>query len=210
MNIITVWWTANDGGPGQYLYSKAYPDSLRHQLAERGYDLTILTDTEYGRPLICPTRYRGWWAKLEVFRPENRDLRPCLCIDLDTFVLGDINPILDLDPERLWMLRNFFRPDLDRLADSGLFIAPKYGVSDDIWRRAEGLCSFQRGDGDFLRQFRHSFIQDFVDGILSYKADHLQESPKKARIVCFHGRPRPEHTEGWAKEFWESHVRSNR
>lgn len=205
MRLVCVWWTAFDGGRGQYRYSKAYPDSLTNQLAERGHDLTVLTDTEHGRPLLCPIRYRGWWAKLEVFRPENRDLRPCLCIDLDTFVLGDISPVLALDPERLWLIRDFFQPDR---ANSGLFIAPKYVVSDDIWRRAEGLQNFTRGDGDFLRQFPHEFIQDQVSGVRSYKADHLQDDPKGARIVCFHGKPKCADLPGdsWGGQFWRAHA----
>lgn len=205
MNVVTVWWTAFDGGRGQYRFSKDYADSLKNQLRERGHDLIVLSDAGYGEPLLKSFRYRGWWAKLECFAPWNRDLRPCLCMDLDTFVLGRIDPILDLDSTRLWLIREAFRKNH---GNSGLFIAPKDGISDDIWRKAESLSVFERGDGDFLRQFPHEFIQDHVDGILSYKADQLYESPKNARIVLFHGRPRPEHAEGWAKQFWESHVRS--
>lgn len=199
MNLVCTWWAAHyTGGYGQYRYSRAYPRALKSQL--QGHDLTVLTDTGEGRPLLEPTRYRGWLSKLEIFRPENRDLRPCLCIDLDTFIVGDISPILDLDPERLWLIRQFL--GLKRLGESGLFIAPK--DADHIWEAASK--SLPKADGDFLRQFPHSFIPDEVDGILSYKAHNLQSGyPDGTRVICFHGKPRPEEAGGWAQEWFERH-----
>lgn len=207
MGVVAVWWAGYSGGHGEYPYSRDYPDSLAGQLRELGHELTVLSDVEGYRPLLSPSRYRGWFAKLEVFRPENRDLRPCLCIDLDTFIMREIEPVLNLDATRLWLIRNFYRRDR---SESGLFIAPKNSVSDDIWRKAEALHGFDRGDGDLLKNFPHGIITDEVDGILSYKVDHLQDDPKDARIVCFHGKPKPEQTEGWAKRFWYGHTDSGR
>lgn len=204
MRILTVWWAAHyTGGRGQYAYSKRYPDALKSQLEAQGHELTVLTDTEHGRPLLSPAKYKGWHAKLEVLRPENRDLRPCLCIDLDTFIVGDIGPILGLDPNRFWLIRQFL--GTKRLGESGLFIAPK--DTDHIWNAAEALHSYERGDGDFLRQFPHSFIPDEVDGILSYKAHHLQDGyPEGTRVIAFHGKPRPAEAGGWAQEWFERHA----
>lgn len=204
MNVVCVHWAAHfTGGRGQYAYSKGYVLSLRSQLKAQGHELIALTDYGEGRPLLSPEKYRGWWAKLEVTRPENRDIRPCFCIDLDTFVVGDIKPILELDPTKLWLIRQFLGSR--QLGESGLWIAPK--DTDRIWESAEKLRSFERGDGDFLRHFPHDFIPDHVDGIYSYKAHHLQEShPEGARVICFHGRPRPHEAGGWAREFFERHA----
>lgn len=206
MNIVCVHWAAHyTGGRGQYAYSEDYPRALKSQLRELRHELTVLTDTGQGRPLLSPEKYRGWYAKLEVFRPENRDLRPCLCIDLDTFIVGDIAPILSLDPKRFWLIRQFL--GTKRLGESGLFIAPK--DSDYIWHAAEALHSYERGDGDFLRQFPHDFIPDHVDGILSYKAHHLQNGyPKGARVIAFHGKPKPADlpSNSWAGRYWRRHA----
>lgn len=199
---MCVWWRGSLG-LGRYPYTGEYPNALKSQIP----GLTVLTNAGEGRPLLSPERYCGWWAKLEVFRPENRDLRPCLCVDLDTFIVGDITPILNLDPTKLWLIRQFL--GTKRLGESGLFIAPK--DSDYIWDAAQKLRSFDRGDGDFLRQFPHSFIPDEVDGILSYKAHRLQSGyPKGTRVVCFHGLPKPHMAGGWAQEYFEKHARPER
>lgn len=195
-----MWWRGSLG-LGRYPYTGEYVRALQSQVP----GITVLTNTGEGRPLLSPERYCGWHAKLEVFRPENRDLRPCLCVDLDTLIVGDIGPILALDPTKLWLIRQFLSPR--QLGESGLFIAPK--DSDRIWEAAERLRNFDRGDGEFLRWFSHSFIPDEVDGILSYKAHKLKNGyPEGTRVVCFHGRPRPHEAGGWAQEYFEKHARS--
>lgn len=193
MNVVCTWWTGLDGGPGQYPYSEDYVHALRSQIP----GLIVLSDNGY-RPLLQPRRYKGWWSKIEVFRPENRDLRPCLCVDLDTLILGDITPILNLDPERLWLIRDFNRPNK---GESGLFIAPKDGISDVIWKGVQQIPNLTRGDGAFLRRFECGYIQDEVDGILSYKTHKLQDEPR-GRVVCFHGKPKPHECKGWAHDLW--------
>lgn len=98
------------------------------------------------------------------------------------------------------MIRQFLsRTDL---AESGIFVAPDNDeLCDRIWER--GKSHDPRGaDGAFLRQFPHRFIPDVVDGIYSYKR-HCQEAlPNDARVCCFHGKPWPDQTDGWAKDFW--------
>lgn len=189
MNVVTVWWQSDK-------YPRAYVDALKSQIP----DLKVLTN---GDGLYEPGRYRHWWSKLEIFRPENRHLRPCLVVDLDTFVF-DLEPILNLDPERLWLIREFMGSK--RRGESGLFIAPK--DADAIWSAAEGLRDFSGGDGAFLRQFPHSFIPDEVDGIYSYKVHCRESCPDDARVVCFHGAPKPHEVDGWAGRYWSEHAGS--
>jgi hypothetical protein len=63
--------------------------------------------------------------------------------------------------------------------------------------RANGI--HYRGDGEWLRQYLErvhfpvTMAQDVMPGIVSYKRDVLGRNtpPDGARIVCFHGRPRP-------------------
>lgn len=175
-------------------YGPEYTEVLKKQVP----GLIVLGDD---REFLNPGRYIGWWSKLEIFAPENRDLRPCLFIDLDTFVF-DLTPFEDIDHEQFWMINDFHLP---KIGESGLFIAPKYGISDQIWEQAEHLASqgpFQGEDGRFLRQFPHKRLNDVISGILSYKVD-LVDSPR-GRIVCFHGRPKMPDAEGWAKDRWNT------
>lgn len=157
--------------------------------------------------LVClgddvPLRYgfTGWWAKMEVFAPENRCLRPCLFFDLDTYVLGDLSPFHSLDLRQFWLIDDFNRPDL---GESGLFIAPRDGLSHEIWRQAD--ASMIGEDGAFLRTFPHRRLNTEISGIMSYK-NHCRDGPGDSRIVCFHGKPKPHDTKGWAKDFWNSHI----
>jgi len=188
MNIVTVRWGNK--------FSEDYVTALKAQVKQ----LKVLTDEDGS--LLEPRRYFGWWSKLEVFRPENRHLRPCLFIDLDTFVMGSLAPFFRLDNTKLWLIRDFYH--LKKRSNSGLFIAPKHGISDAIWNQAQGM-HFTSGDGDYLTGFPHEKLQDHVSGILSYKVNNLADTfPKKARIVCFHGKTKPSNVEGWAIDYWMS------
>lgn len=192
MNVVTAIW-------GDQLYDDDYVRALRDQIPE----LIVLGRD---RPLLDPGGYRGWWCKLEVFRPENADIRPCLFVDLDTFILGDIRPLLKVEPG-LWLIKNFFQP---KKSNSGLFVAPDSELSERAWEGSKQLDTITHGrgagDGDYLASFKHERLTDVFPDILSYKADQLYAGPKNARIVCFHGRPKPHQCDGWAKEFFDARA----
>jgi alpha-N-acetylglucosamine transferase len=183
-------------------YSEDYVVALKRQVP----DLTVL---RVGNGLFEPNRYTGWWCKLEVFRPENEHLRPCLFIDLDTYVFGQLDPFFELDLTKLWLIRQFKdlrSPSTKKRSNSGLFIAPKN--TDAIWEQAQYFNldhgNRGRGDGDFLATFPHEIIQHHVSGIMHYKCDRLEKKKPDCRIICFSGHPRPHETEGWAKDYWIS------
>lgn len=197
---MTVWWE-----------SPRFPRDYVYALSSQVPQLIVLSTHAAYRQLLEPDRYADWWSKLEVFRPENRDIRPCLFIDLDTFIVGNIDPILELSVDRLWLIREFM--DAQSGGASGMFIAPRDGVSDTIWRVAERLTEDHfadpYGDGGILRRFPFSFIPDYVDGIYSYKSHALSGGyPGNARVICFHGEPKPMTASGWAKEYFEHHVKA--
>jgi len=184
MNIVTVRWGNK--------FSYDYVTALRAQVP----NVKILTDEDGS--LLEPKRFTGWFSKLEVFRPENKKLRPCLFLDLPTFVMKSLRPFHRLDNTKLWLIRDF---NNHRKSNSGIFIAPKHGISDEIWSRVRDMDAYN-GDGDFLSTFEHSILQDSVSGIMSYKSDWLYDDPGDARVISFHGRPKPHQTEGWALEMW--------
>lgn len=183
--------------------SRKFPDeyvrSIRNQFKRFDYDVTVLGNgNDYDAPLGAGLQ--GWLAKLEWFAPWNAPLRPAVVVDLDTYIIHDPARFLDIDGSKLWMIREFLGRPERRRAESGIFVAP----SDDdlcarIWQRAQG---YSGPDGHLMREFPHSFLPDVVDGIQSYKAHQLQESPGDARIVCFHGKPKPDETKGWARGWW--------
>lgn len=176
--------------------------------AEGARSLICISDQPGPCNVRIPIRrnWPGWWSKLEVFAPWNRFFRPCLFLDLDTYLFDDIQDLL-AESDKFMMLRDFNQPDCGQ---SSVMLVPK--DTDHIWeefeRDPEGHISTFRvtGDQGFLNQFNEGFLQDHFDGIKSYKK-HCRVAPL-GRIVCFHGKPKPPEIEGWALDVWNEYTES--
>lgn len=168
------------------------------------FEFRILTDCSFagqaGRALRCG--YPGWWSKLELFAPWNQVLGDVLYFDLDTMIVG---PLHDLATAGwLTVLRDFYKPSQTA---SGMMFLPA-AERPFVWERwaADPIGSMQRfvrgGDGAFLNAIwserQLTYWQDAYPGqVVSYKV-HVRPSgqvPPGARVVCYHGRPRP-----WSSE----------
>lgn len=135
----------------------------------------------------------GWWSKLELFRPDMHG--DILYFDLDTIPVGDLTEIAE--PRGITMLEDFYQPD--RLA-SGMMYLPwheRCEVWDTFIRDPERYIDayLGHGDGGFLMEmFPAAYTwQEMCEGqVVSYKA-HVRDKgvPDDARVVCFHGKPRP-------------------
>ncbi len=182
------------------------------RLPHKDWRFLCLTDTpteDWHIPLI--TNNPGWWAIMESFRFHG----PHILTGLDTVLMSDIEPLLTMaencPADVLYGIRDFYRPE--RWA-SGVTMwngdwTPLFDKCDEKQRQQ------YRGNQDFTeaavlngmiqgRTLR--FVQDELDGIISYKRDirdakpRLRQPPQGTRICCFHGQPRP-----WAvreKEPW--------
>ena len=143
----------------------------------------------------------GWWSKMELFRPDLRgDL---FYLDLDTVVVGSLGEVASVGQPTI--LRDLFHRDVpcrQGLVGSGLMYLPEV-VRPSIWRdwiRDPNACMRKhqaRGDQAFIEEHAGGWArwQDVLpDQVISYKV-HVQPNkgrvPDKARVVCFHGRPRP-------------------
>jgi hypothetical protein len=69
--------------------------------------------------------------------------------------------------------------------------------------------NYPRGDQEYISNIlainkkRPVFFQDVVDGIYSHKRNCRNSLPTDARVICFHGRPRPyDVKEEWVKDNW--------
>lgn len=170
----------------------------------------------------------GWWAKMELFNLSDDVV---LCFDLDTVIVGSLQPLIE-DVRRsrgLCMLRSFLNPNL---LQSGvlawrdecrwpLWIFPPAQDNGTPWSfvRRRGHHELRsgsrvyRGDGEWLHGAVHKChrpvrpLQDMTPGIYSYKVNvqPTGKLPDDARIICFHGRPRPKELgagASWLKEHW--------
>jgi len=145
---------------------------------------------------VLPLRHGwpGWWAKMELFRPDIAgDL---LYFDLDMSIVGDLTEMAQIG--RLAIMRDVYRPT--GLQSSVMYLpeAARAPVWDDWIRQPAGWMQRHRriGDQGFLeRHWLQSAArwQDALPGqVVSYKADVLGAGlPEAARVVAFHGKPRP-------------------
>ncbi len=193
-------------------YDAEYVERLRDGIARHlplEHRFLCLSDVPVGvEDIPLKHDWPGWWSKLEVFRPDI--FGDILFFDLDTVITGDLSDISRVG--QLTMLSDFH--DLENIA-SGVMYLP-WSEREAIWREwiadPSGHMTRNRGHGDggFLRKFwnrRASRWQDLLPGqIVSYKA-HVRKAvhpiengdgslPADARVVCFHGRPRPREV-GW-------------
>jgi hypothetical protein len=133
----------------------------------------------------------GWWAKIGLFEP-GRFTGRCLFFDLDTIITGCLNDLADYSGE-FAMLSDFYRPQ--HLA-SGVMAWDAEAAGDIFtrWRDFGMPQSDRRGDGGWIGDMRPNAnrLQNLFPGqLVSFKANCREGAPDGARVVCFHGLPRP-------------------
>lgn len=137
----------------------------------------------------------SWWAKLALFdRDAFSPGQRVLYLDLDTVVTGDLLDIATM-PGAFCCLRDFYRP---WGLGSGVMLWT-HGTCDDIADEWHALDRPRLSGGDQMwietRRPDAIRIQDRLPGqVVSFKADCQTIVPPNARLVCFHGQPRPHET----------------
>jgi hypothetical protein len=173
-------------------YTAEDVEHLTEQLVAR--DVVCLSDV----PVPCERislRYKwpGWWSKMEMFRPD-LGLGDFLYFDLDTIIRGNVAHM-----ERcghLATLRDFYRPEG---LGSGMMFIPEaeraaiwqaWIADPDRWMSEHSVG----GDQEFMERYwlgKARRLQDIYPGeVVSFKANTTEEV-SRARVVCFHGRPKP-------------------
>ena len=163
--------------------------------------LTVLTDADPAafsaqvEVVRMRTRWPGWWSKIELF-DQFRDAT--LYMDLDTVVIGDCRHICSGGV--LMMLADVYRRGA---CGSGVMTwAQDYShLARDFERRAEQVMrDYQTrqtwGDQGYIEAMlgkgHANRIQEiWPRQVISYKAEAVRKGTQGARIVYFHGKPRP-------------------
>lgn len=142
-------------------------------------------------------RWPGWWSLVEAFRITG----PVIVTGLDTVILDDINRlgelVLTCKPNQFYMTRP--QPKARRRGEkwcSGIM------MWNGDWTSFFNGFEFSFADR-FVKEQRYtswklenchaevSIIQDHFDGFYSFKNDCKNGIPENAKIVAFHGKPRP-------------------
>lgn len=201
---------------GNYLgrgaeYTNILADSVARNISDKTtYKFICFTDTPAGldpeidiRPLPAEN-LDGWWNKLALFRdgifPAGDRV---LYIDLDTVITSGLDEIIKYDGD-FAVLRDFIRQE----GVQSSVMAWEAGTLNYIWDGwlRFGMPKNDYGDQDWIERIsKVKFLQDiFPDSFVSYKLQAMHSIPKKARMVVFHGNPRPhEATSEWVHKVWK-------
>ena len=189
-------------------YSPTHVGRLQRQLARHlpGAELTCLSDVNVPCRRIALRQdwsgVRGWWAKMELFAPwVEGDL---LYFDLDTSLVGDLGDIAAV--RSLTMLQDF---NFAAHASSGMMFLPE-AERPRIWETfardpAHWIGHYDDPQREDARWGDQAFLTDHgldraqrwqsvvPDQVYSYKVHDLARDgmPPNARVICFHGQPRP-------------------
>lgn len=163
-------------------------------------DLSYECSTE-----LVPGWYKGWWAKILLFRPRQFRL---VFLDLDTLILDNIN-FLSTDFGDMVILQDFYYPTRWGSAIISLREGDfGHSVYDHF---SPSIMQFFRGDQDWIfHTLSESLVGDIVlwqncvpGKISSYKLGGGKK-PSGA-IVCFHGKPKIHDVLNieWVRQAWQ-------
>lgn len=202
MRIITA---LNDGPGFNWRYVKAL--YAQCQEYSNGVEFSCITEQKIGGIDCIPPNHRwpGWWIKQEIFRPDIRG--DVLWMDLDTVIISNLTDILKVD--KLTLLRDFYRDGvkLKEGLQASLMLLPEEARAKvwEDWITNPKMHMAQLGHkGDQPMLERHFMAtaqrwQDVVPGqIVSWKVNcnggnlfRPPVVPPDARVIVFHGQPRP-------------------
>ncbi|WP_434462185.1 hypothetical protein ACMV5L_01805 [Serratia plymuthica] len=199
-------------------YQPVHAQWLHRQIQH--YDSLCLTDShDISGVTTAPLMHSfpSWWSKLEAFNPSHPILgaEDILLLDIDTVIIGDLEPFLQ--QKSFTTLTDFYYENSPhRPIGSAVMFIP-HEIKDRVWnifiRNPEkwinaGKMPPWHGDQGFLSSYTNpDRWQDILPGnIISYKKDIASKGmlgwnrghsvgngdvPFGARLVCFHGNPRP-------------------
>jgi hypothetical protein len=194
------------------LYDERYPARLKNAVERHlgvPHRFVCLTG-EYLPEMECvppPAGLSGWWLKLGLFHPDMLDVLgdDCLYFDLDTVILGDITPIVEIPGSfvayqsrnkradghyRLSSAIMRWRGDHSRIWTFYETEGDKYDLSKDdqtlIWLGLgkEWVSMNEHLPPYFLREWMYDQLGGFREGTILKLYPDL-------RVICFGGEPKP-------------------
>ena len=207
ITVATALWDANVNSQP---FSRCYDESWVEKLY-RGFARNL---TQPFRFVCFSDRYRDFAEPIEqeplltsvpsygcYIEPFRLGV-PMILAGLDTIIVGNVDHLAErcLKPVRLALPRDPYAPGR---ACNGVALIP-WG-QEDIYNRWRS-----ENDMEWLRQQPHEFIDDlFPDEVVSFKV-HVRDRmlhgpPTSARVVYFHGVPKPSDIADvpWVRRHWK-------
>jgi uncharacterized Rossmann fold enzyme len=194
LTVACVKW--GDKYPAEYV-------NILHAMVtknlNRPFDFVCLTDNPEGldehiKTVELKSELKGWWNKIELFNPALFTKGRILYLDLDVCITGS----------------------LDELADSHGIIfdwhLPTYNSSVMVWKAGDHsdvytkftheIADKYHGDQDWITELAGWPILP-ANWCVSYRSHAQDWPPASAKVVCFHGDPKPhEFPSKWVKSIW--------
>lgn len=176
-------------------YGVEHVARLRQHLPS-GRELVCLTDMPKAdaidgvRVVPLVNGWPGWWSKIELFRPDVFS-GPVLYLDLDVVVHADPTPLLRHD---FTMCVDFIKPELrnSSVMSWGVDMPHVYqtfkGDPKGLQRRFKSWPSI--GDQAFIQSVTDPATFPAGD-VVSWRLDCADGIPDGAKVVAFHGKPKP-------------------
>ena len=154
------------------------------------HEFVCLSDIELScETILLKHDWAGWWAKMELFR-----LPSALYFDLDTVIIDDCTEMIEAAKQHDFVImRDVYRGQFNPKAMQSSMMYWSKPV--DLYDKFADLQMYAAG-GDQAYIEHHmkdkvTYWQDITDGIVSFKADVLPKGLDDAKVVIFHGKPRP-------------------
>ena len=159
--------------------------------------------------------WQGWWAKLELFRPDV--VRgPTLFCDLDNVLVGNVDRLAHF-PHEFAMCRNLW--DVSKASSTLMWFANEapskvyetfLGSPQEIMREygKGGYGGVSIGDQGFIWDVmdrKVPFLTDDAQGVIrSYRRHCLVGIPQGCSVVAFGGEQKPNNQrQPWLEEHWQ-------
>lgn len=214
---ITIAMVLKTGGEVyDYKYVNALARSIKANITI-DHELVCLTDNSYGfssdvdRVIPFTHNYPKWWGKVELFDGNKFNTNKIFYFDLDTVIIDNIDHMLNYHGI-FTGLRDLY--NLYSFGSGVMGWDKKYtqNIYTDFLPISEKIMmNYRAGDQEWINEKKPSidYIQDmFPKEIVSFKRHCFINNqiiiPDKAKIICFHGNPRP-HTidHPILKQYWE-------
>ena len=197
--MLTVACVLKSGG----IYDHTHVDRLQQQVAKHlqmPHAFVCLTDMpEYiDGAIIEPLQHDwpGWWSKIELFRPTvQQDVNPgvfegrVLYLDLDVDIVGSLDNIADFDAP-FAAINDYQYP----MTINSSVMVWDAGVADHVFNEfTPAVMERFRGDQNWIYNRIPAARRFPREWCVSYKATvvPLGRVPDDARVVVYHGKPKP-------------------
>jgi len=221
MNVIPkIFLVLRTGGEYDYKYVNNIAEAIKKNTSI-DTNIVCLTNDPSGisnkyvdEIVLFNHDWPKWWGKVELFRPdlhEDNDT-PKFFFDLDTFVVDNIDEYLSRKSLKFSGLQDFY--NLESFASGLLYWKnPMTEIYEMFKSNPNRFMKLYEVGGDqsyISQQFHHpkEFLQDsYPKQIVSYKV-HCKVGgdiilPKDAKIVCFHGKPKPHTINSNLAKYWK-------